>query len=519
MTTGHSHWFAGAFVLACTALGAFFRSYDAGGSLWLDELHTAWTVSDGIADVLPRARMGHQSPLFFWIEWCSVQILGPNEWALRLPSLAAGIALIPLAAAVAFRWSRFAAAAAFASALVATDYFCTWYAQDARPYALVQLFGLLHVAAFLELCQRPSWTWRLAFVLLSLVLFHLQYTSALLLAGELAFYGWMAWGRHRRPAYRPISLAFDLAVIAAGIVPVLPWLAATAAERTNWAQFVPLPTSAAVIHLFPVTAYVVFPLLLAVMVNYGSNRLWLERTLSENGRELALLACWFVAPLAIAWLCTWLDVARLFYRRYLMICALAPMLASAMLVARFSARSQAAFIIAAATLSQIPLALATVQLTPAGGGSIRHYLLYGEFTSHAREDWRGAVNIVRTADSEDRLPVFVRSGLIESARLNERFDPALREYSLLPVTGIYSLDQPGRELLPLPPADRVQLTPQQLDQLINRGGGWLILRGNFGIDRVAVDLLGDLTARGATARLESRWNLRGVTVLRVEAGR
>lgn len=510
-----SHWTL--IVLAFVTLGAFLRLHDAGQSLWLDELHTAWTASGGLGDVLPRARIGHQSPLFFWIEWCSVHVFGLNEWAIRLPSLMAGIALIPVAAAVVFRWSDSAAAAAFASALVAADYFCIWYAQDARPYALVQLVGLLHAAVFVELCERPSWKWRLAFIVLALLLFHLQYTAVLLLAGELAFYGWMAIGRTGRIAYRPIILACDLAVIAAGMLPALPWLAATAAERGNWVQFVPIPTASTVIHLFPVTAYVVFPLLIAAIVEYGLRRRWFQQERSNNGRELVLVACWFLAPLAIAWLCTSLDVARLFYRRYLMVCAVTPILASAMLCVRFSTFARTALMIAAAILPQVPLNVGTVQLTPPGGGSIRHYLLYRELTSHAREDWRGAVNIVRSAETAEHLPVFVRSGLIESAGLGEDPDSALREYSLLPVTSIYSLVQPDRRLSPLPPADRVRLTPKQLDQLIDHGEGWLILRGNFGIDLVVTDVQADLAARGATPRLAGRWNLRGVTVLQINA--
>jgi 4-amino-4-deoxy-L-arabinose transferase-like glycosyltransferase len=78
---------------AILALGAFLRLWQAGESLWIDELHTSWVVSGKLSEVLPRAAMGNQSPLYFWGMWLLVQVTGQSEWTLRLPSLLAGIAL------------------------------------------------------------------------------------------------------------------------------------------------------------------------------------------------------------------------------------------------------------------------------------------------------------------------------------------------------------------------------------------------------------------------------------------
>jgi len=516
VTAAHSRWLVCALlVLAFTVAGGFFRLHDAGRSLWLDELHTAWTVSDSIVEVVPRARMGHQSPLFFWLAWCSVRVTGLNEWGLRLPSLIAGIVLIPAAAAVAARWTGSAAAAAMAAGLVAADYYCIWYAQDARPYALLQLTALLHIAAFLELCGRPSWNLRLAFVAGGVLLFHLHYTAALLIASELAYYGLIATRRPSGLAYRPAALMCDLAIIAAGMGPALPWLWTTVTERGNWARFVPIPSLAAIVSVFPLSTYLVLPLLIGFLVEFVQRRR--SSVDAQDWRVLWLLACWFLAPLLIAWCFTRFDIARIFYRRYLMISAIAPMILSAVLFARLSTIGRTMFVLAVVALSQTELGrrLLPDSLTPPPG-PLTHYLQYGEFTSHASEEWRGAVRIVRSAADGVHLPVFVRSGLMETARLPRDRNEALRQYALLPVKSIYSPDRPEDRLSPLPPADQVQLTSEQLEQMIDHGGGWLLLRGNFGIEAVVADLLADLAARGVNAQLAGRWNLRRVTVLRIE---
>ena len=82
--------------IAITAIAAALRFWQAGESLWLDELHTAWCAHGSLSEVAQRAAIGNQSALFFWLEWLLVRIFGENELALRLPSLIAG-SLLPLA--------------------------------------------------------------------------------------------------------------------------------------------------------------------------------------------------------------------------------------------------------------------------------------------------------------------------------------------------------------------------------------------------------------------------------------
>ena len=165
-------------------LGAWLRCAQVHESLWLDELHTSWVVADGAGAVADRARAGNQSPLYFGLVWGVVQLLGHHEWTLRLISLAAGIGLILGTYALVWHWSRSVASGLFAALLVAISRDCIFYAQEARPYALLQLSAVAHAALFVELVQRPTRARRMVLVVGAAWLFYLHYTSFLFLLAE-----------------------------------------------------------------------------------------------------------------------------------------------------------------------------------------------------------------------------------------------------------------------------------------------------------------------------------------------
>jgi len=70
-----------------------------------------------------------------------------------------------------------------------------------------------------------------------------------------------------------------------------------------------------------------------------------------------------------------------------------------------------------------------------------------------------------------KLPVFVRSGLIEADSLSTRPEPWLREYCLLPVTGIYRATDDPRELTPLPTSQTGKLGEADRKRILAAGAG------------------------------------------------
>jgi 4-amino-4-deoxy-L-arabinose transferase-like glycosyltransferase len=106
--------------------------------LWLDEACTYWTIHARPADLLRGARTDGSPPLYFLIVSAVTHLFGTGEFALRLTSMIAAVALVPTTYAVA-RLFATRRAAVFAAGLIAISPLVHYYAVDARNYELVQL--------------------------------------------------------------------------------------------------------------------------------------------------------------------------------------------------------------------------------------------------------------------------------------------------------------------------------------------------------------------------------------------
>lgn len=117
-------------------------------SFWVDELHSAWCVWDTPADVFSRSTMGHQSPVWFTGLWAWKQVVGENEFALRMFSvLAVAIGCGVLTGGVARISGRTVAgiAAGLAMAIESNSLF---FGTELRPYSAVILFASVAAVCF-----------------------------------------------------------------------------------------------------------------------------------------------------------------------------------------------------------------------------------------------------------------------------------------------------------------------------------------------------------------------------------
>ena len=73
--------------IAVCSLAIFLRLPSCYESLWLDELHSAWIISDGIGSVYQRSIIGHQSPCYYYVLWTWQELFGDSELLLRLNSV------------------------------------------------------------------------------------------------------------------------------------------------------------------------------------------------------------------------------------------------------------------------------------------------------------------------------------------------------------------------------------------------------------------------------------------------
>jgi uncharacterized membrane protein len=174
--------------------------------IWLDEATSIWQAQMPLGRLLETLRTTDvHPPLHHLVLWVTVRVLGDGELAVRLPSLLAATALVPLLYA-AGRDIYDRRAGLVAAALAAVAPFTVWYAQEARMYALVMLFALVSTWMQVRIVRGGSARDWVVFTVASLALVATQYFGLLLVAVQ--------------------QLAL---VLARRDLPLRPWLASTAA--------------------------------------------------------------------------------------------------------------------------------------------------------------------------------------------------------------------------------------------------------------------------------------------------
>ncbi|MGD0390194.1 MAG: glycosyltransferase family 39 protein, partial [Tepidisphaeraceae bacterium] len=134
--------------LAClgVAVGVCFRIGHLGReSLWFDEGYTAWIVSHSPGEIIRLILADTAPPLYYLLLHGWTEVFGRSEIALRSLSTVCSILTLLVAFGIARRMLRNPAAVAAAMWLMSLSFLQTWFAREARAYALM---GLLGVAAF-----------------------------------------------------------------------------------------------------------------------------------------------------------------------------------------------------------------------------------------------------------------------------------------------------------------------------------------------------------------------------------
>ncbi len=445
-------------LIAILLLGVWLRCSQVHESLWLDELHTSWVVADGVGQIADRARAGNQSPLYFGLVWCVVQLLGHHEWTLRLLSWVAGSGLILATYELVRRWSHSVTSGLLAALLVAVSRDCIFYAQEARPYALLQLSAVAHAALFVDLLPRPTRARRAAFVCGAAWLFYLHYTSFLfLLAEAICLAVWLMCGKPR-PAYQLRAAIMDALAIGVLMVPASRHVLQIAEHRQNWSRIVDAWPSIGL-----QTGFFVFILLpvLGVLVGIG---LGLPRT-SFRWRCLAAswTILWLSLPPLMAWLSTWSGLAALAMLRYLVASLVGAIVFAALCHASFASRMYRAL-----------LGVALVVSAVGTSGMMQQWNYDGRWIGDRNEPWNELVSWLNERWPADRFPVLLCPGLLEDAALAHDADPDLREYCLFPLRGMYRLR--AAPLVPVPTQCQVRLAQDTRQSVWDHRGAWVVIR-------------------------------------------
>ncbi len=174
-------------LLAATILGAVLRlPGQISRPLWLDEaLQADISTATTVGEVLSRsASLDLHPPGFALAAHAATQVFGPAEWALRSPSLLAGLLTVPLAWAAGRAWGDRQLATTLALAAAVCPPWVA-YAREARPYAgaIAWVLALLWAAGVHR--KSPSPLSSVALTVCAVGGLFWQYTAGLVALGIL----------------------------------------------------------------------------------------------------------------------------------------------------------------------------------------------------------------------------------------------------------------------------------------------------------------------------------------------
>lgn len=438
-------WFSALIIVLALLFGVWLRwQLAANDPLWVDELHTSWVLSGRFSEIAPRAIAGNQSPLYFWCSYPIVQSLGQSPFSLRLLSLAAG-ALLPLIGTwIVWRRTGSQLAAATTAIGLAFESHLVFYASEARPYALLQLGGLILAGNLFARFEREDSgpPWGSLLLACGLVLLH---PTAVLLTSALAlmlFFArrypqpWDGWG-----------------IVLASLVGILlnPATSTWLGRRGLWTGLVDYPLLLGTCIVMLLAAWLIPSLL----------RGWMNRRQRANGyiaepvlgTEFAKLKtappAWywlgcFLLPLVFATVVSWMKVSGLATPRYLAAIWSFPAIGLGLMIFDLPWKRG----LAIASLGLFLLGFGGVPWRSAQGWELirSNPLLVSLVKERAlvgqrSEGWAEIHQQVVTRSTATRPPIWLYPNLIEDDLLqSEKSNTArLREYLCFPLQGIYSV--------------------------------------------------------------------------------
>ena len=447
----------------CLLMGLVLRLVAANDYLWLDELHTSWTVSGSLSDVYWRSVDGNQSPLFFYLCFAAVHLLGYSVAALREVSLAGSILLMIGLPMVVYGATRCSAAVLLISLFLMLDYDCVFYASEARPYGMLQWIGGLQALCFWRWSQ-PMLTgtasrkigglarWPVVGVLSTAVV-STHITGTWLLVAEVIFVVLSCLVRRKWPpreAWKCAAL-FLIFSLPAVLVVVTAWQ-----RRGNWAS-VSNVDWVVTQFAWAFGAMVLLPALALGVDRFVGSRD--QRDSEVSWALLVFISLWALVPTLIICVLDYLKVAPLGLARYALVGSIALPLFTAFSLKRMNSK----------VLRWTTLVVVASFLIWNSSFWLRPTL--PPISDLRNENWSDAVTTI--AQGDPGFPVLLAGNVLEDVDARHNRSPRFQAYLKFPVLGA----DPYLENPILPLNSRGELfTDQEAEAVESVGGGWLIVR-------------------------------------------
>ena len=221
--------------LACAAVPALAAAavtgYGLGSlSLWRDEAYSIEVARRPVSQIVTL--LGHTDAVngaYYLVLHVVIAALGTSAAAVRLPSVLAMAVAAGMTAVTGRRLARLAAlpapalTGAIAGLAVAAAPMATWYAQEARSYAIVAMLATIAIYLLVRALGDPRWRWWAAYGLAVALAGAFNLLALLLVAAHAATVA-AAWARRHAapppgvPAQQPRPWRWLGAVAAAGAV-------------------------------------------------------------------------------------------------------------------------------------------------------------------------------------------------------------------------------------------------------------------------------------------------------------
>jgi mannosyltransferase len=369
-----------AILVAVLWVGAALRLHALGGlSFWLDEayswylLHPSWHDIWGVMLLISDT-----SPFYYVVTRLWAGLMGQSEFALRWLGAAAELVTIP----VIYRLGRDMfgrAAGLWAAALLALSPFAVWYARDARPYGFYVLWAALALWGFWRWAERgrSAWPW----VAASAALYLTHYGAALFALAQAAY---LIMRLRQRPLLFRRWFGWQaVAALPTGLYLFTFWLRHTPISGNGW---IPHPGLLAVpqtlINFLSADAQQL-TLLGAVVALAAVVVLEAARQARPDRHAMLLLSWWLSFPMTAIWLFSFrlpAYIDRFFFPEIIALVVLLGVGLSQLgtLEPRW----------ARAALAVSALAL--------GGGMALGSVRVLTDAAYAKEDWRGAAQVIDT---------------------------------------------------------------------------------------------------------------------------
>lgn len=214
-------------IVAAMAVAVVIRVVMTRG-LWVDEAISVAQAQLPFSDMIRELRWADvHPPLHHALLWITVRVVGTSEIAVRLPSILAGAALVPVLYLLGREaFDRSTARIAAAAAVVAP--FLVWYSQEARMYSIFMLAATVAVLGQVRALRTNAISGWVLYTVATAAMAWSQYFAVLPIAVQQLAFLLVIWQRRRDGdgdgAARRLATAWgaSLLVLALLLVPMVP---------------------------------------------------------------------------------------------------------------------------------------------------------------------------------------------------------------------------------------------------------------------------------------------------------